>query len=312
MISLILLFIPADTTGGLMKQLFFLLTFSSLVLISSSLFGESPETRLINEKTTVDDTSIDARYYKAVGNKKLQVHIFYPDGYDKTRNKPYPVALSFHGGAWSQGPIEWGHSDAQYFTSLGFVGIAVEYRLAGDESNTALDGMKDANSSVRWVRKYASDLAIDPHKVLVVGHSSGGHFAISTAMFPSFKENSEDETISSIPDTVWAFAPAVDLTRDRFFQNLLNGAEKAKHCSPIRNIRPGLVPIHIIQGTKDELLPISTTRKFVKKMKKAGNPVTFLEYESGNHGFFYEDPAGIEFCRKWIEEKVRESKWLEN
>lgn len=301
-----------DHTGGLMKQLCLLVTFSSLVLINSGLLGESPASRLINEKTAVEVDSIDARYYKVVGSRKLQVHIFYPEGYDKTREKPYPTALSFHGGAWSQGPIEWGYSDAQYFASLGFVGIAVEYRLAGDGSNTALDGMKDANSSVRWVRKYARDITIDPYKVLVVGHSSGGHFAISTAMFPAFKEDSEDETISSIPDIVWALAPAVDLTRDRFFQNLLSGAEQAKHCSPIRNIRPGLVPIHIIQGTKDEVLPISATKKFVKKMKKAGNPVTFREYESGNHCFFYEDPAGMEFYRKWIEEQVRESGWLEN
>lgn len=295
-----------------MKHLYLMVTLSSLVLINSGLFGESPESHLINEKTAVDVDSIDARYYKVAGNQKLQVHIFYPEGYEKTREQPYPVALSFHGGAWSQGPIEWGYSDARYFTSLGFVGIAIEYRLAGDGNNTALDGMKDANSSVRWVRKYASDINVDPHKVLVVGHSSGGHFAISTAMFPGFKEDSEDETISSIPDIVWAFAPAVDLTRDRFFQNLLNGSEKAKHCSPIRNIRRGLVPIHIIQGTKDEVLPISATRKFVEKMRKAGNPVTFREYESGNHCFFYEDPAGIEFCREWIEEKVRESRWLEN
>lgn len=265
---------------------------------------------LINSINESYKGTIDARYYKKIGKKQLQLHIFYPNKYNKNRKKLYPVALSIHGGGWTQGPIKWGYSEAEYFASLGFVGVAVEYRLATNGSNSALDAMKDANSSVRWTRINAKDLNIDPNKVLVIGHSAGGHLSISTAMFPQFKEKSEEGKISSIPNIVWAYAPAVDLTRDNYFQGLLKGKERASNCSPAHNVKSGLVLMNIIHGTADEILPVSATRKFVKDMKASGNNINYWEYQNGTHNFFYQDVIGIEFCHKLVKEKVIESGWL--
>jgi acetyl esterase len=171
--------------------------------------GPPAGSTLVNKK--LPRTDIDVRIYKVVNGRELQIHIFYPPGYSAAGKKNYPVAVSIHGGGWSNGLVEWGHGDARFMTTLGFVGMAVEYRLANQGNVTALDCMKDANSAVRWIRLNAKELTIDPERVLTIGHSAGGHLALSTAMFPNIMEEGEDKEINSVPNVVVALAPA-----DRF------------------------------------------------------------------------------------------------
>lgn len=241
---------------------------------------------------------MDARIYKTVDGRELRVHIFYPGGYSADSGKRYPAAVSFHGGAWIEGPIEWGEGDAKFMRSLGFVGIAVEYRLADNKTVSALDCIWDANSSIRWLRIHADELNIDPQRILAIGHSAGGHLSLCTAMFPGLMQEDEDSGISSVPDAVVALAPAVSLCNDKWFRNLLIGRTGAEKCSPSDNVRKLEIPVLIIQGTADECLPIRNTREFVAKMKDAENDIELIEVPNGKHGLFYDDKESI---RLWHE-----------
>jgi acetyl esterase/lipase len=285
-----------------MKTIFLILGLPVLLTLSSCLSINQQQSQLVNKK--LERTDMDARVYKIVGRQELQLHIFYPEGYSADSGKNYPVAASFHGGGWTQGPIEWGYADAQLMASLGYVGIAVEYRLANFGNISALDCMKDANSAIRWIRLYADDLNIDPQRIVVIGHSAGGHLALSTAFFPHYKEDSEDGTISSVPNAVIALAPAVDLGQDNYFKRLLRGKASAKECSPIEHIQHLDISILIIQGTSDEILPVQYTKDFVSAMKKAGNDIELHLYPEGNHCFFYETNKGQDYYRKIISEFV--------
>ena len=270
------------------------------VITREKLQWNNPKSKLVNFK--VERNDLDARIYKVADGRELQLHIFYPEGYSKTSGKKYPVAASFHGGAWTMGTVEWGYGDARFMASLGYVGIAVEYRLADNDKNSALDCMKDANSAIRWIRLHAEELNIDPEKVTALGHSAGGHLSLSTALFPCYKETSEDYSVSSVPNSVIGLAPAIDLSWNDFFIELLLGQISARSCSPIDNIRDLEIPILIIQGTEDEYLPVEKVIEFHSKMKKAGNNIELHLYPGGNHGFFYESELGSDF----YQEKIRD------
>jgi acetyl esterase/lipase len=250
---------------------------------------------LVNRK--IQGNSVDTRIYKVINGRELRLHIFYPAEYSASNKKRYPAAASIHGGGWTQGPLEWGDGDAAFMATLGFVGIAVEYRLADHVGVSALDCMKDVNSAVRWIRLYAKELNIDPKRVLTIGHSAGGHMSLSTVMFPDVIENGEDKKISSVPNAVVAMSPAVELTMDSYFQKLLLENVKAKNYSPMGNIRKLDISILIIQGTADEILPVAYTEEFVKKMKMAGNDIELKIFPDGRHNFLYESDEGARFYK---------------
>jgi len=57
--------------------------------------------------------------------------------------------------------------------------------------------VKDARSAVRYVRAHATELRIDPQKLIVSGGSAGGNLAVATAMFENVNEEGED--MKSLP-----------------------------------------------------------------------------------------------------------------
>jgi acetyl esterase/lipase len=283
----------------------------SIIFILNCSGGREPmEIKLINEKNSnVVLNRGEAKYYKLVGERKLQLHIFYPEGYDSTRSELYPAALNFHGGGWTEGIIEWGYSEAQYLSTQGMIGIAVEYRLA-DSETSVIETMKDANSALRWVRTYAQSFNIDSNRILAIGHSAGGHLSISTAMFPHFKEDSEDGGISSIPQMVWSYAPPVELTKDTYFRNLLMGKESVENCSPLSNIGKFPVSFNIITGVMDNVIPIDTVRDFVEAMKSEGNDIQLWENAKGDHMFFFDGGEGRKMTHELLRASLIEAGWI--
>jgi acetyl esterase len=251
-----------------------------------------------SENRKLQTEQIDVRVYKTIDGRDLRLHVFYPAGYSAAGPTNYPVAVSIHGGGWTTGPIEWGDGDAKFMTTLGFVGVAVEYRLANRTSVSALDCLKDANSAVRWIRRHAKELNIDPARVLTIGHSAGGHLSIATAMFPAIREAGEDQEISSVPNAVVALAPPVELTKDGYFQGLLLGTAQAVECSPLENVRNLNIPILVIHGSGDWIVPAAYSEEFVRKMKAAGNNIELKIIPNGSHNTFYDNPEGIRFWKE--------------
>lgn len=272
-----------------MKKVITLIVFLSVLFFSCSDRGDSPQ--LIKESVSNEtaDLADYACYYKQIGDDKLEMHFFYPERYDPRREDPYPSVVNFCGGAWIQGQMEWSQENARYMAGLGFIGIAAQYRLADYENVSVLDLMMDAHSAVRWTRMYSEKFNIDPDRIIAMGDSAGGHLALSTALFPQFAEETEDDSISSIPNAVFTVAGAVNVN-DGNFKRLLIGREKPINCSPYQNVRSGLPPIYMTQCTEDDILPFRYTEEFVEKLKEAGNTAKLYPIPGGSHLATWEDP----------------------
>jgi acetyl esterase/lipase len=84
-----------------------------------------------------------------------------------------------HGGGLKAGGRNHVEKAAITLARLGFVAIAVEYRLLGEVSwPTPLD---DVRTAIRSVSSMSNELGIDPKRVFAIGYSAGAHLALLAA-----------------------------------------------------------------------------------------------------------------------------------
>ena len=114
----------------------------------------------------------DVKVYKTVRPTKLTAHLFRPVGTNRGGRRP--AIVLFHGGGWVAGSPEWVYDTAKRYASYGAVSVAAEYRLSDQKTITPLDAMEDARDIVRWMRRDAADLGIDPSRIAAYGVSAGG------------------------------------------------------------------------------------------------------------------------------------------
>ncbi len=242
--------------------------------------------------------------YKTVGGATLRLHVYDRRGRSDVRS---PAIVFFFGGAWTNGSVLHFVPQANHFAERGIVAIIADYRVFSRYKTTAFDAMSDAKSAVRWVRAHASELGVDANRIVAAGGSSGGHIALSTAVFDTFDETNEDKSTSSKPNALVLFNPGVDTTdtpthktsadlRARF-------GPKAQDGSPIHHLSAGLPPTLILHGKDDAIVPYSDVDRFCKESSGLGNQCQLVGYEGAGHGFFNPDRAG----GKWHKDTLLEA-----
>lgn len=179
----------------------------------------------------------------------------------------------------------------EHFASLGMVGISAQYRLAPMQQVTPLESLADAKSMIRWLRENAGELCIDPERIVACGFSAGGQLASGTAILEGFEEQNENLAVSSVPDAVGLWYSCVNTVYDSWFNMLCKHRIDPTTMSPMHNVKPGLPPTIIFQGTEDTAVPVWAHRKFSKRMKEEGNICELVEFEGRPHSFTSIDPA---------------------
>jgi triacylglycerol lipase len=96
---------------------------------------------------------------------------------------PMPVVVYVHGGGFVRGNRHSSRNVADYFASLGLVGVNVTYRLAPEAKWPA--GSQDVARAVDWVRNNIGDYGGDPDRIYVIGKSAGAFHVAEFALRPS-------------------------------------------------------------------------------------------------------------------------------
>ena len=148
--------------------------------------------------------------YKTVGDVKLALHLFEPKGH--SAEKKSPAIVFFFGGGWTSGTPTQFYPHCAYFAGRGVLAAAADYRVKSRHGVTPDVCVKDAKSAVRWLRRHADELGIDPGKIAAGGGSAGGHIAACAGTVKGYEEEGEDLEISSRPDALVLFNPALDLS----------------------------------------------------------------------------------------------------
>src|SRR5436190_14367525 len=159
----------------------------------------------------LDEAAIET--YKTVGDTKLNLWVYYPPGH-KASDKRAAIVF-FFGGGWTGGSPQQFEQHCKHLASRGMVAMTADYRVASRNQVKAVSCVADAKSAIRFVRKEAGRLGIDPNRIATGGGSAGGHIAACTGVVSGFDESSEDAAISSVPNALALFNPVVVLAPDK-------------------------------------------------------------------------------------------------
>jgi acetyl esterase/lipase len=231
--------------------------------------------------------------YKTIGDVKLNIYIFTPEDHKSTDSRP--AIVFFFGGGWRGGSPAQFQQHCRYLASRGMVAMTADYRVSSRHKTKAIKCVADGKSAVRWIRANAKRLGVDPDRVASGGGSAGGHVAACTGTIDGMAEPGEDMSISSKPNAMVLFNPAVVLAPagnmkpfDKKRMSRLHermGVEPAK-LSPYHNVTSGAPPTIIFHGTGDTTVPFATAQLFADRMKSEGNLCRLVPFEGRPHGFF--------------------------
>lgn len=227
----------------------------------------------------------DCYVYKKTDTRDLMLYVDYPQDWKKSDKRP--AIIWFFGGGWNTGNVLHLKPQSDYFTSRGVLGIRVDYRV------TIRDGFKDggytstmdAKTAVRWVKKNASSLGIDPDRIILAGASAGGHLALATQI-STLNDMGDDTSITTSTAAMILQNPYVVKLNPKSWIFQLDFKE--------------LPPVWVAYGTNDQAAYIDDPKQ--KKTKMNGE--TFIKKLTNPHKTFIQEGAGHGFCsfRKYITE----------
>jgi acetyl esterase len=230
--------------------------------------------------------------YKTVGDTQLNLYIYEPK--DLKPGDKRPAVVFFFGGGWRSGSPRQFMPQCKYLATRGMVAMAADYRVASRHNVKAIDCVRDAKSAIRYVRKNAERLGIDPERIAAGGGSAGGHLAAATGTIEGFNEPGEDTTISARPNAMLLFNPAlvlapvegVELDKKRLADLPDRVGTDPRELSPYHHVAKGAPPTVIFHGLDDTTVPHTTAAVFAKAMQEADNGCTLFSYEGQKLGFF--------------------------
>jgi len=248
--------------------------------------------------------AIDARPdqpYAGTTNPRQMLDLYLP----KTRasEKPLPVVVYIHGGAWRGGDRGRVSGNVLAFPASGeYAAASVGYRLSTEAKWPAQ--IHDCKAAIRWIRGHARELNLDPERIGVWGASAGGHLVslLGTSAgvpeldgalggFPSLSTRVTCVVNQCGPsDLTVPLRPNAPTGRDdEAVTGLLGGsiAKKladAKAASPLTHITADDAPFFAFHGTNDERVNCEQSVKFDAALKNAGVPSLFVPITGSGHG----------------------------
>ncbi|MGW6659660.1 alpha/beta hydrolase [Rhodococcus sp. NPDC055024] len=256
-----------------------------------------PDYRIAYDRSAIEEST-----GLTFGNLRLPSTDPGPDG--------YPVVVVIHGGAWtSDWSCDYMEPFAESLTRLGLATWSIEYRRPGQFGSAWPTPALDVAHATDFVRRLATALPLDPRRVVVSGHSAGGHLAAWIASRHKLPESSALHAPDPLPVLgVVALDPwALDMHHDMANEVDSHSAQRswlmeflgattpedavqrieADGVSPTQLLPIG-VPIDIVTGTG--AFP-GNSERYAYAAAAAGDTVTLTVMNGAQH-FDYPDPWG--------------------
>jgi acetyl esterase/lipase len=100
----------------------------------------------------------------------------------KDEKTAVPTLIYYHGGGWIFGDRTGATLLFLPYLEMGWNVINVEYRMAN--VSLAPAAVEDCRCALRWAVRNAKQYNIDTDRIVLTGHSAGGHLSLITGMLP--------------------------------------------------------------------------------------------------------------------------------
>lgn len=210
---------------------------------------------------------------------------------------PFGVVVLIHGGCWMS------DFDLDYMASAGAAlaerGVAVwtlEYRRIGNPGGGWPGTFQDAANGIDFLRDLAERFPLDLHRIVLAGHSAGGHLALWAAGRRRLPATSPLFSPDPLPVLgVVSLAGITDLvsygagSRDcnAAVARLIGGGpgelpQRYLEGNPASLIPLG-VPARLVQGGRDPIVPVDQARGFADAARAEGDDARLLLIEGAGH-----------------------------
>ena len=225
-----------------------------------------------------------------------------------------PVVIVVHGGCWfAEYDLNHVAAFSDALTKLGVATWTIEYRRIGDKGGAWPGTFQDVAKGADFLREVGKKYHLDMQRVIVIGHSAGGQLALWLAARKSLPKSSELYSPNPIRlKGVISLAGISDLKKyrpncDDSVHKLLGGSpeqfgERYQQTSPI-DLLPLRVPIRLIHGAKDRIVPLDLGKEFEAAAKKRGDDVQLSILETAGH---FELISPLAPAWKTVEQNVRD------
>jgi acetyl esterase/lipase len=217
----------------------------------------------------------------------------------KDAKTPVPTLIYYHGGGWIFGDRTGATLLFLPYLEMGWNVINVEYRMAS--ASLAPAAVEDCRCALRWVVRNAKQYNIDTDRIVLTGHSAGGHLSLISGMLPEGTglDNNcyGDEKLKVAAIINWyGVSDVASLLHGPDLKNYalmwmgsqVNSEAIAKRVSPLTYVRAGVPPILSIHGDADTVVPYDQSVRLHKALTAAGVPNELVTIKGGWHGQFKE------------------------
>lgn len=206
--------------------------------------------------------------------EKHRLDIYRPRGAERR-----PVLFFLHGGAWVRGDRKQYPFLGNYFAKAGYVVVIPSYRLAPKHPHPAQ--IEDAAAAFAWTVRHIAAHGGDPARIVIAGHSAGGHLAALLAANGRWlRAHGVD---ASAIRAVISLSGVPDVTGEAGARVFGNDAEARRDASPLFHVRAGLPPFLVAYCQWDYLTLPQQARRLHEALATAGVRSRLEYIEGENH-----------------------------
>jgi acetyl esterase/lipase len=231
---------------------------------------------------------------------------------------PYPVVILVHGGCWKSE-----YSTLRYLAPLGDAlkrgGVAtwnIEYRRLGQAGGGWPGTYLDVGHAIDFLRELSAQYHLDLSRVIVLGHSAGGHLAMWSGTRQHIPENSplyiskplQIRGIVNLAGTIdmsQNIAHMQSECKDTVVTSMLGGTpesvpERYKQVSASAFLPLGVAQI-LIWGEKDDIIPRPLVEQYAASAKKAGDRTRLIVVPAVGH---FETPSPLSSAWPTVQDAI--------
>jgi dipeptidyl aminopeptidase/acylaminoacyl peptidase len=245
-------------------------------------------------KIALDYLSIPQPITFPTGNNEEAYGFYYPPknaNYTGPANSLPPLIVKVHGG-----PVGATYatlqSNIQFWTSRGFAVFDVNHRGSTGYGrdfrkklypNWGIVDIEDAANGVQWL---VSQHLVDGDKVAIRGGSAGGYTTLAALAFQHvFKAGTSYYGISDLE----VLAKDTHKFESHYLDQLIGPYPEMKTIyqqrSPLYSVDNIQVPLLLLQGLDDKVVPPNQSQLIFDALKKNCIPTAYITFEGEGHGF---------------------------
>jgi acetyl esterase/lipase len=242
-----------------------------LLLLSSLTFGAPPAADAFERHS-----DIAYRTDSGADKERHTLDVYAPKG-----KKNFPVVLFVHGGSWKSGDKKLYAALGQALAADGMGCVICNYRLSPAVKHPG--HIEDVAKAFAWTRANAAKYGGDADKLIVCGHSAGGHLVSLLATDPQYlkAEKLEPGAIRGVASFsgVYEIVPKIKIFDGAF------GTDETvcKKASPLSHVSGKHPPFFIAYAETDLFALDKMAEDMHAALKKANSPSELMKCKDRNH-----------------------------